>query len=116
LPVPFFYRSLGDRTATLQAAVRQGNNISKIDRRASPLWMRAVKLSNDKYAVVFTWFKSQFLPGNAQFLLTEGKQPDLHGRKLPNDQLIQIFLTERDLRNHSSLSDAGLSVLKVSLQ
>jgi len=116
LPIPFFYRSLGDRTAALQAEERQGNNISKIDRRASPLWMRAVKLSNDKYAVVFTWFKSQFLPGNAQFLLTEGKQPDLHGRKLPNDQLIQIFLTERDLRNHSSLSDAGLSVLKVSLQ
>jgi len=116
LPIPFFYRSLGDRTATLQAAVRQGNNISKIDRRASPLWMRAVKLSNGKYAVVFTWFKSRFLPADAEFLLTERNRPDLHGRQLPNDQLIQMFLTGRDLKKHPSLSDAGLSVLEVSLQ
>jgi CRISPR-associated protein Cmr1 len=116
LPIPFFYRSLNNRTATLQAAVRQGNNISKIDRRASPLWMRAVKLSNGKYAVVFTWFKSRFLPADAEFLLTEHQQSDLHGREMPDDQLIQMFLTGRDPQNHFSLSDAGLSVLEVSLQ
>ena len=116
LPIPFFYRSLNNRTATLQAAVRQGNNISKIDRRASPLWMRAVKLSNGKYAVVFTWFKSRFLPTDAEFLLTEHRRPDLHGRQLPNDQLIQTFLTGRDRQKHSSLSDAGFSVLEVSLR
>ena len=116
LPVPFFYRSLGNRTATLQAAVSQGNNISKIDRRASPLWMRAVKLSNGKYAVVFTWFKSQFLPANAEFLLTERKQPDLRGSQLPGDQLIARFLYRNDSQNRSSLIDKGYSLLEVPLQ
>ena len=116
LPIPFFYRSLGNRTATLQAEEGQGNNISKIDRRASPLWMRAVKLSNGKYAVVFTWFKSQFLPENAELLLTERNKPDLHGRQLPNDQLIQVFLMGRDPQKNSSLSNVKFSVLEVSLK
>ncbi|MBC7233569.1 MAG: type III-B CRISPR module RAMP protein Cmr1 [Chloroflexi bacterium] len=116
LPIPFFYRSLGNRTATLQAEERQGNDISKIDRRASPLWMRAVKLSNCKYAVVFTWFKSRFLPANAEFLLTERQQLELRGKQLPNDQLIQMFLTGVDPEKHSALSDADYSVLEVPLQ
>jgi hypothetical protein len=81
--------------------------------------MRAVKLSNGKYAVVFTWFKSRFLPADAEFLLTKHQPPDLHGRQLPNDQLIQTFLTGTagtDRKKHPSLSDAGFSVLEVSLR
>lgn len=36
LPIPFYFRSLGNRTATLQAEGHGGDNL-KIDRRASPL-------------------------------------------------------------------------------
>lgn len=112
LPIPFFYRSLGNRTATLQAELGD----DKLDRRASPLWMRAVKLSNGQYAVVFTWFKSQFLPNGAQFLLTESRQSDLHGKQLPNDQLISTFLLENDTRKRSALKDAGYALLEVSVR
>lgn len=108
LPIPFFYRSLNNRTTTLQA---EGDDT--IDRRASPLWMRAVKLNDGKYVVVFTWFKSQFLPNGAKFLLTERKQANLHGKQLPNDHLISMFLQGSDTRNQSSLKDAGYSVLEV---
>lgn len=111
LPIPFYFRSLNNRTATLQA--KQGDD--KLDRRASPLWMRAVKLSNGQYAVVFTWFKSQFLPSDAQFLLTERRPNDLLGSQLPNDQLISMFLQGSDNQNHSSLKDAGYSLLEVNL-
>ncbi|MCS7062140.1 MAG: type III-B CRISPR module RAMP protein Cmr1, partial [Anaerolineae bacterium] len=100
LPIPFFYRSLSNRTSTLQAEKQDGE---KLDRRASPLWMRAVKLSNGEYAVVFTWFKSQFLLAGARFLLTEKKQPDLHGSQLLNDQLISTFLLGNDDQNGSAL-------------
>lgn len=111
LPIPFFYHSLGNRTATLQAE----HDDEKLDRRASPLWMRAVKLNGGHYAVVFTWFKSQFLPSEAELLLTERKQPDLHGRQLPTDRLISTFLVGSDERNQASLKDAGYSLLEVDL-
>lgn len=111
LPIPFFYRSLGKRTATLQA--RTANE--KIDRRASPLWMRLVKLSNGKYAAVFTWFKSRFLPQGAKFLLSERRKPDLDGEQLPHDQLISLFLEGSDNTNRSSLKDAGYDLLEVTL-
>lgn len=119
LPIPFYFRSLNNRTATLQA--KQGDD--KLDRRASPLWMRAVKLSNGQYTVVFTWFKSQFLPQGAQLLLAERKQNDLLGSQqndllgsqLPDDQLIGMFLQGSDEQNQSSLKDAGYSLLEVNL-
>lgn len=111
LPIPFFYRSLGNRTATLQA--KEDDEI--LDRRASPLWIRAVRLSNGRYAVVFTWFQSQFLPPGAQFLLTERGRPGLHGRRLPNNGLISTFLLGRDQQQQSALRDAGYTLLKVSL-
>lgn len=77
--------------------------------------MRAVKLSNGQYAVVFTWFKSQFLPPGTEFLLTERGQSDLHGRQLPGDQLITMFLSGVDQQNRSSLKDAGYGLLGVQL-
>lgn len=118
LPIPFFYRSLNNRTATLQAEqpVKGKKEKEKIDRRASPLWMRAVKLSNNQYAVVITWFKSQFLPANANLLLTERGQPDLHGSALPTDKLIATFLQGKNGQNSSSLADAGYGLLEVSLK
>ncbi len=111
LPIPFFYRSLGNRTATLQAEGNEG----KLDRRASPLWMRAVKLNSGDYAVVFTWFKSQFLPTGTELLLTERRQEDLYGDQLPNDRLISAFLLGKDAQNRSSLRDIGYSLLEVAL-
>lgn len=111
LPIPFYFRSLNKRTATLQAT--QGGD--KLDRRASPLWMRAVKLSNGQYTVVFTWFKGQFLPQGAQLLLAEREQNDLRGSQLPDDQLISMFLQGSDDQNRSSLKDAGYSLLEVNL-
>ena len=119
LPIPFFFRSLNNRTnctATLQAeeCTEQGECIN-IDRRASPLWMRIVRLSNSQYTVVFTWFKSQFLPEAARLLLTKRNQPDRYGQELPNDQLIAIFLTGNDQQNRSSLKDAGYNLLRVQL-
>ncbi len=110
LPIPFFYRSLDNRTATLQAE----QDDDKLDRRASPLWMKTVKLNSNDFAVVFTWFKSQFLPVDAELLLTE-RGSDLHGHQLPDDHLIAIFLQGRDKQNHSSLKDAGYTLLEVKL-
>lgn len=111
LPIPFFYRSLGNRTATLQA--KEGDEI--LDRRASPLWMRAVKLNTGGYAVVFTWFKSQFLPTEAELLLTERGQHGPRGAQLPSDRLISTFLLGRDQQQQSALRDAGYTLLQVSL-
>ena len=116
LPIPFFFRSLKNRTAVLQAEqYREDNTSLRIDRRASPLWMRVVKLGNGQYTVVFTWFKSRFLPPHTEFVLTERGQPDLHGQQLPDDQLIPMFLSGIDQQNHSSLKDAGYSLLSVQL-
>jgi CRISPR-associated protein Cmr1 len=116
LPIPFFFRSLKNGTAVLQAEqYREDNTSLRIDRRASPLWMRVVKLSNGQYTVVFTWFKSRFLPPHTKFVLTKRGKPDLYGQQLPNDQLIPMFLNGIDQQNHSSLKDAGYSLLSVQL-
>ncbi len=115
LPIPFFFRS-EKRTAVLQAEQYGEDNTSlRIDRRASPLWMRVVKLGNGQYTVVFTWFKSRLLPPNTEFVLTERDKPDLHGQQLPDDQLIPMFLSGTDQQNGSSLKDAGYSLLSVQL-
>jgi len=116
LPIPFFFRSLKKPTAVLQAEqYREDNTSLRIDRRASPLWMRVVRLGNGQYTVVFTWFKSRFLPPHTEFVLTGRGQPDLHGQQLPDDQLIPMFLSGIDQQNHSSLKDAGYSLLSVQL-
>ncbi len=110
LPVPFYFRSLG-RNSKLQAS--RGNE--KIDRRSSPLWMRVVRLANNKYTIVFTWFKSQFLPSDAQLILTEKGKSDLRAPALPDDCLIQMFLLDPDPQKKSSLKDKGYRLLEVSL-
>lgn len=112
LPIPFFYRSLQNRTSTLQAE----HHNEKIDRRASPLWMRAVRLDNGQCAVVFTWFKSRFLPESTRLLLTERHQDDLQGNTLPTDQLINTFLRGNDAQNNSSLKDADYDLLEINLR
>lgn len=112
LPIPFFYRSLQNRTSTLQAE----HHNEKLDRRASPLWMRAVRLDNGQCAVVFTWFKSRFLPESTRLLLTERHQDDLQGNTLPTDQLINTFLRGNDAQNNSSLKDAGYDLLEINLR
>jgi len=120
LPIPFVFPSLEEkkrkRTAILQAEeCKEQKECVNIDRRASPLWMRIVRLSNSQYTVVFTWFKSQFLPEAARLLLTERNRPNRYGRQLPNDQLITMFLKGSDQENHSSLKNAGYNLLSVQL-
>ncbi|MGQ9593108.1 MAG: type III-B CRISPR module RAMP protein Cmr1 [Anaerolineae bacterium] len=97
LPIPFFYRSLGNRKATLAA--------EKHDRRASPLWIRVTGLANGTFTIVLTWFRSQFLPPGEDLLLSHGRDQKSRG-EVPDDQLIGTFLT--------SLPEKGLSLLEVS--
>jgi CRISPR-associated protein Cmr1 len=104
LPVPFFYRSLGNANATLET--------EDYDRRSSPLWMRIVKLASGKYAVVLLWFQSEFLPPNEQLKLRH-RHITLVGQG-PNDALLKTFLTESDPIKRSSLKDKGLVVLEVN--
>jgi CRISPR-associated protein Cmr1 len=103
LPVPFFYRSLGNASAILQAEEQ--------DRRASPVWVRVVRLANGRYAIVLLWFKSQFLPAGTRLQLRSGNQGT--SGSLPDDSLVDRFITGTDPVNHSSLKDKGLTVLEV---
>lgn len=103
LPIPFYYRSLGGRKATLAPEAH--------DRRASPLWVRVTRLANDTYTIVLTWFQSEFLPSDENLVLSQ-EQVQSRG-DVPDDRLIDIFLTETDDVKHSSLRDKGLSLLEV---
>jgi CRISPR-associated protein Cmr1 len=103
LPVPFFYRSLGNARATLDS--------DEQDRRASPVWVRVVRLANGRHAIVLVWFKSQFLPVEARLRLRSRNRNSTGS--LPNESLVQHFITGTDAVNHSSLKDNGLSVSEV---
>jgi hypothetical protein len=64
LPLPFRY------THTRAHGVVEGTDH---DRRASPLWLRVVKLNEDLYVGVATLFKSEFLP-DSERLQIKGKR------------------------------------------
>ena len=107
LPIVFYFSSLR-ASATLQG--------SKHDRRASPLWIRPVKLANGRYAVICLWFKSAFLPKEDSQV--ERLKLETQGRVIlsdqPSDALLQTFLFGADPVKHSSLKDKGLSLLEVT--
>jgi CRISPR-associated protein Cmr1 len=63
LPIIFRFRSLPGKQATVSATGR-------INRISSPLHIRVVALSNQKYAILISHFKTQLLPNNRQLLLT----------------------------------------------
>ncbi|MCS6774833.1 MAG: type III-B CRISPR module RAMP protein Cmr1 [Thermoflexales bacterium] len=92
LPIPFYYRD-SNTNATLQASLG-------IDRRASPIWMQVVRLANGEHAAVFTWFRSQFLPPDAELVLKQGRRtiaegavPDQEAR----EEIIRDFLGQLNL-------------------
>lgn len=93
------------------------------DRRSSPLWFHIIRLAGEpaKYAVIIIWFKSKFLPDNAQnspnpekLVLLE-KDKNKHLGDLPNHDLIDMFLRRTDPQKSSSLKDKGWSLIKVDL-
>jgi CRISPR-associated protein Cmr1 len=106
LPIPYFYRSLDNEQATLQS--------KNTDRRASPLWVRPVRLATNKVVLVLVWFNSQFLPDNEQLRLKPQKnwKSDAYG-PAPDNSLIKKFITGKDEVKQSSLADMGLKVLEV---
>lgn len=104
LPIPFYYRSIREG-ATLRS--------SSYERRASPLIIRPVKLSNGKYTIVLVWFRSRFLPDHEQLVLVKDDSV-LSTGPMPGDGLISTFISGSDSTKRSSLQDKGLSVLEVS--
>ncbi|GBD02182.1 hypothetical protein HRbin18_01918 [bacterium HR18] len=65
LPIVFYYRSLGGRWGTLEGETH--------DRRASPLFIRVVRLADKKYTVVMTLFKAELLESGEKLALKHGK-------------------------------------------
>lgn len=73
LPIQYFYkgRPPGERKGTLEGKSSEGD---KIDRRASPLHLRISRLANGRYATIWTWFDSTFLPEGSQVSLRPEKR------------------------------------------
>ena len=82
LPIPFYYRSLHDG-ATLRS--------THFERRSSPLWIRAVKLADGRYTLVFLWFRSRFLPPEEKLTLQKEDNVLSEG-PLPGDDLLPLLL------------------------
>ena len=81
LPLPFRY------THSRARGVVEGANH---DRRASPLWLRVVKLDNRSYVGVATLFKAEFLP-DGERLQIKGKRGQVPA---PSDYvLLEDFIT-----------------------
>lgn len=68
LPIVFYFRSLGGKNGVLQAEKRDSSP-STYSRRASPLWLRVVRLMNNRYTVQALFLQAQLLPAEAQLLL-----------------------------------------------
>lgn len=83
LPLPFRY------THSRARGVVEGANH---DRRASPLWLRVVKLDNRSYVGVATLFKAEFLP-DGERLQIKGKRGQVPA---PSDYvLLEDFITRQ---------------------
>ncbi len=86
LPIVFYFRSLGDKRATLEG--------EEHDRRASSLLVRVTKLANGKCVLVLNRFRSLFLPTDERLQLRYRERRD--ERKVfttqPNDTLLDEFL------------------------
>ncbi|MDI6893166.1 MAG: hypothetical protein QME70_00905 [Bacillota bacterium] len=82
LPIVFYFRSLGGASGTLQG--------DKSDRRASPLWIRVVRLTAGGYAVVLTVFRAPLLQDREPLKLKTRGRPAL--APAPGLALIDDFL------------------------
>jgi CRISPR-associated protein Cmr1 len=101
LPIPFFFMDSKDK-ANLQT--------EHFERRASPLWFKIVRLSNAKFAIVLTWFNSEFLPEDEKLKLAREKRGYLGDQ--PDDSLISEFILGED---ENSLKSRNLIPLAVKL-
>lgn len=102
LPLPFYYRSLqkeyqkqgyDHKTARQLASARiQGeshNGREIVDRSASPLRFRVVRLANGRYAVLLTVFTLLLLPAKSQLRLTSPSRAK--SAKVPGQDIIADF-------------------------
>lgn len=84
LPIVFYYRSLGGKKGTLEG--------ERHSRRASPLLIRVVRLANNKFTLVFTFFRAQLLESNERLKLKRQGSPALVSP--PDFSLIDSFMYE----------------------
>lgn len=84
LPIVFYYRSLGGRQGTLEGDAH--------DRRASPLFIRVVRLANRRHTVVMSVFKAALLEGGEELVLKQDKRL-LAKVPPPTLNLIDTFLS-----------------------
>ncbi len=119
LPLPFFFNSLGKKTATISVSLQNPQTHIEYERRASPMWIRPVKLSNGDHALVLLWFQSEFLPHKPgmttqlSLSIDKVKHEPILGSE-PNNNLLSTFLTGSDKSvSGYSLKDRGLSLLEV---
>lgn len=83
LPLPFYYRSLTGRKATVEG--------KGFERLASPLHFRLWQLANGQVAAGFILFRSPLLPkGKDHLALRSG--PDRGQAKVPSQRIISDFL------------------------
>lgn len=84
LPLPFFFRSLGNRTTLVKG--------TESERRASPLYITTVKLADGSFAVLITFFKNEFLSPSERLSIQGAKLP------LPDYSLIDEFVSSLSLQ------------------
>jgi CRISPR/Cas system CMR-associated protein Cmr1 (group 7 of RAMP superfamily) len=58
---------------TVIAGMKKGDQIEKIERRASPLWISALRSPDNQVIVTATFFNSQFLPRGADLMMDKRK-------------------------------------------
>lgn len=93
LPMVFYYRSLKGQQGILEGSAH--------DRRASPLFIRVMRLANGQHTVVMTVFKAALLEGSEGLVLKQGTRV-LAKAPAPTLGLIDTFL-----------SSLGISLLEV---
>ncbi|HXF04055.1 MAG TPA: hypothetical protein VNM72_01410 [Blastocatellia bacterium] len=85
LPIVFYYRSLGGQQGMLAGATH--------DRRASPLLVRAVRLTNGQHTVVMTVFKAALLESGEMLELRQRGRPPASGTP-PGLGILDTFLND----------------------
>jgi len=83
-PIIFRYTSLGGKSATVAG--------SGSDRRASPLWIKFVKLNESTYTVAFILSQDQFLPTGENLQVKSGRS--VTTLNPPSLNILNTFLNE----------------------
>jgi len=67
--LPLVYRYTNGPSGTIIARLQQGSESDKIERRASPLWLSALRCGDGRIAVTAVLFRSQLLPTEAKLAI-----------------------------------------------